>query len=67
MLVSEASVMMLNGLVKSGRMRTGALDNAFLRWLNAYVHSFVQVNVEYLDVKAVNGKASLKHFGINLL
>ncbi len=67
MFVSEASVIMLNGFVKSGKIRTGALDNACLRWLKAVVHSFVQVKVEYLEVRAVNGRASLEHCGMNLL
>ena len=67
MFVSEASVIMLNGLVNSGKISTGALDNACFRWLNAYVQSFVQVKVEYLEVRAVNGRASLEHLGMNLL
>ena len=62
--VSEASVMITNGVSKSGNVKTGACVKAVLSLLKAVVHLSVHVNEEYFDLSAVKGSANLEQCGM---
>ena len=62
----HASVSMAKGMEKSGRAKTGAVDKAVLRVLNAVSCSEVQTNSVFFLSKLVSGQDMMPKFRTNL-
>ena len=66
MAVREALVMMVKGLVMSGRVKTGPLVKVACKFLNTVLHPVVQSHFAFFLVRSWRGWAIVEKSRINL-